>query len=95
MERANDCSVAAPPASELSGNPPELAMLTTPTWLNLSLDAALGCRANVFEIHHRSIGAAGSSKKGGLEKVIFIHAQAVPAISRYVMSLVSKMNYVW
>jgi len=79
MERANECSVAGLHSSEQTVNPPEQAALTAPTWLNLSLDAALGCRANVFEIHTRQVG---TTKKGGVEKLIYIHAQAVPAISR-------------
>lgn len=52
----------------------------TPSWLNLSLDAALGCRASVFEIQ-KSVPLPG--KKAGLDtRMISIHTQAVPSISK-------------
>ena len=54
----------------------------TPAWLNISLDAALGCRANVFLLQKSSSGTGG--KKSAVEhRQIFIHPQAVPTICRY------------
>lgn len=49
------------------------------SWLNVSLDAALGCRANVFQIQK----SLTTGKKGGSEsRNIAIHSQAVPPICR-------------
>lgn len=54
----------------------------TPAWLNISLDAALGCRANVFLLHKTTTGSGG--KKSVIEhRQIYIHPQAVPTICRY------------
>lgn len=55
--------------------------LLTPSWLNINLDAALGCRASVFEIRRTAI--ATGRKSGAETRVIHIHNQAVPSISRY------------
>jgi len=51
----------------------------SPSWLNITLDAALGCRANVFHITK----IAGPGKKSGNEhRHISIHPQAVTHICR-------------
>ena len=52
-------------------------------WLSISLEAALGCRANVFQIHRTSGGKkhAGSSAAAGGN--ISIHPQAAPVVCRH------------
>ena len=61
----------------------------TLSWLSISLDAALGCRANVFQIHHRgSANPGGSGKKhsaGAANSYVAVHAQAAPVICRHVL----------
>lgn len=53
----------------------------TPAWLNISLDAALGCRANVFLLQ-KSASTTGGKKSAIEHRQIFIHPQAVPTICR-------------
>ena len=61
------------------------------SWLSISLDAALGCRANVFQIHHRGSGntnPVSSGKKhstGAANSYVAVHAQAAPVICRHVL----------
>lgn len=53
----------------------------TPSWLSMSMDAALGCRTHVFQIHRvagRKHSTSGSSN-------LFIHPQASPIICRHVL----------
>ena len=62
-----------------------------PTWLSISLDAALGCRANVFKICRNTaspITGSGSNKKHGSSVVaasVHIHPQASPLVCRHVL----------
>ena len=51
---------------------------TVPSWLAISMDAALGCRANVFQIHK-------SSKKSGMSGQVSVHAQVAPLICLHVL----------
>ncbi|CAG2109884.1 unnamed protein product, partial [Medioppia subpectinata] len=55
------------------------------SWLSISLDAALGCRTNVFQVHRSTTGA----KKSGICSVnvntITIHPQASPLVCRHVL----------
>lgn len=63
----------------------------TPAWLNISLDAALGCRANVFLLQ-KSASASGGGKKSAIEhRQIFIHPQAVPTICRHTLDVLSNL----
>ncbi|XP_053377275.1 E3 ubiquitin-protein ligase HUWE1-like isoform X3 [Mercenaria mercenaria] len=50
-------------------------------WLSISLEAALGCRANVFQIH-RALGKKHSSSGNTL---VTIHPQAAPIVCRHVL----------
>lgn len=50
----------------------------TQSWLNISIDAALGCRANVFHIVRH---AGKKSERQG--NIIAIHPQAAPTVCRY------------
>lgn len=59
-----------------------------PSWLNISLDAALGCRANVFHILKPS---AGGVKKQGTSSSITIHSQAAPIICRHTLDVLISL----
>jgi E3 ubiquitin-protein ligase HUWE1 len=52
---------------------------TQPSWLNISLDAALGCRASVFTIVKQP-GKRGRSQDAAS---VMIHPQAAPIVFRY------------
>eukprot|EP00058_Branchiostoma_floridae_P017429 XP_002602917.1 hypothetical protein BRAFLDRAFT_128503 [Branchiostoma floridae] len=62
-----------------------------PSWLSISLDAALGCRANVFQIQ----------KTGGKKHVerhsgaVHIHPQASPIVCRHVMDTLISLAKVF
>ena len=60
-----------------------------PSWLNVSLDAALGCRANVFHIQKPS--AVGGVKKQGATSTITIHSQAAPIICRHTLDVLISL----
>lgn len=51
------------------------------TWLSISLEAALGCRANVFQIHR----ALGKKHATGSNTIVTIHPQAAPIVCRHVL----------
>ena len=53
----------------------------TPTWLAMSIDAALGCRTHVFQLH-RQTGRKHNSTSGA---ALTIHPQASPIICRHVL----------
>jgi len=55
---------------------------SSPTWLSVSLDAALGCRANVFQIH-RTTG--GKKHAAAANSAVSIHPQASPIVCRHVL----------
>lgn len=54
---------------------------TQPSWLSISLDAALGCRANIFQIQRGS----GKKHSSAAHTVVSIHPQAAPIICRHVL----------
>lgn len=62
------------------------AALSQSTWLSFGMDAALGCRANVFQVQHGS-----TSKKTGLASnqagsaSVTIHPQAVQLVCQHVI----------
>ena len=75
-------TTSAPSFSEVKSS----SMNQQPSWLSVSLDAALGCRANVFQIHRtgkRQHGSGGSSGASGAQ--VSIHPQASPVICRHVL----------
>lgn len=51
------------------------------SWLSISLEAALGCRANVFQIHR----ALGKKHSSGGHTLVTIHPQAAPIVCRHVL----------
>ena len=56
------------------------------SWLNISIDAALGCRANVFHILRH--GGKKSDRQG---HNIAIHPQAAPAVCRHTLELLISL----
>ncbi|KAH3893129.1 hypothetical protein DPMN_017273 [Dreissena polymorpha] len=51
------------------------------SWLSISLEAALGCRANVFQIQK----APGKKHSSNSNAVVTIHPQAAPIVCRHVL----------
>ncbi|XP_020278772.1 E3 ubiquitin-protein ligase HUWE1 isoform X2 [Pseudomyrmex gracilis] len=58
----------------------------TQSWLNISIDAALGCRANVFHIIRH---AGKKSERQG--NIIAIHPQAAPTVCRHTLDLLISL----
>ncbi|XP_015191132.1 PREDICTED: E3 ubiquitin-protein ligase HUWE1 isoform X3 [Polistes dominula] len=58
----------------------------TQSWLNISMDAALGCRANVFHIIRH--GGKKSERQGS---IIAIHPQAAPTVCRHTLELLISL----
>ncbi|CAK9823562.1 E3 ubiquitin-protein ligase HUWE1, partial [Anthophora retusa] len=56
------------------------------SWLNISIDAALGCRANVFHIVRH--GGKKSERQGSS---IAIHPQAAPTVCRHTLELLISL----
>ncbi|XP_011685289.1 PREDICTED: E3 ubiquitin-protein ligase HUWE1 isoform X5 [Wasmannia auropunctata] len=56
------------------------------SWLNISIDAALGCRANVFHIIRH---AGKKSERQG--NIIAIHPQAAPTVCRHTLELLISL----
>ncbi|XP_015599094.1 E3 ubiquitin-protein ligase HUWE1 isoform X3 [Cephus cinctus] len=56
------------------------------SWLNISIDAALGCRANVFHVVRH--GGKKSERQGN---VIAIHPQAAPTVCRHTLELLISL----
>lgn len=56
------------------------------SWLNISIDAALGCRANVFHVVRHS--GKKSDRQGN---VIAIHPQAAPTVCRHTLELLISL----
>ncbi|CAL1528834.1 unnamed protein product [Lymnaea stagnalis] len=50
-------------------------------WLSISLEAALGCRANVFQIHRTS----GKKLSSSAPAQVSIHPQAAPVVCRHAL----------
>ena len=87
MEKCNECrsteNLVLPKPRRMSTRSqphPETAVRNTqPSWLNISLDAALGCRASVFSIVKQP-GKRGKSQDAAS---VTIHPQAAPIVFRY------------
>ncbi|GFO42891.1 E3 ubiquitin-protein ligase huwe1-like [Plakobranchus ocellatus] len=62
-------------------------------WLSISLEAALGCRANVFQIYRASGGKRHASSSASATGSINIHPQAAPVVCRHAFdTLISLAN---
>lgn len=64
-----------------------------PTWLNLSMDAALGCRANVFQVQLKRYGKR--SLDNYVAHSVSIHPQAAPIVFRNAMDLLYTLTKVF
>ena len=73
------CGEASPQVR--SGGEGSSGRSTQPSWLSISLDAALGCRANVFQIQR----GGGKKHTSAVHTVVSIHPQAAPIICRHVL----------
>lgn len=51
------------------------------SWLNVSVDAALGCRANIFHIQRPPSGKRGY-ERNSTSTAIAVHRQAAPIVCR-------------
>ena len=97
MEKCNDCrsteSLILPKPRRMSTRSqphPETAVRNTqPSWLNISLDAALGCRASVFSI----VKQPGKRGKNQDAASVTIHPQAAPIVFRYAFIFPPKSRF--
>ena len=71
------------------------------SWLSISLDAALGCRANVFQVQ-RGLGSGGGKKSScvnvagsGTAGGVNIHPQAAPVVCRHVLDTLISLAKVF
>ncbi|XP_076049070.1 HECT, UBA and WWE domain containing E3 ubiquitin protein ligase 1 isoform X2 [Oratosquilla oratoria] len=55
-----------------------------PSWLSMSMDAALGCRANIFQIQ-RSHYSGKRTSVNALSNTVHIHPQASPLVCRHAL----------
>uniref|UniRef100_A0A6Q2YT88 HECT-type E3 ubiquitin transferase n=1 Tax=Esox lucius TaxID=8010 RepID=A0A6Q2YT88_ESOLU len=97
-------------ASSLSGPPPSSSSLellnrvesrssSQLSWLSVSMDAALGCRTNIFQIQRASGrkhgGTAGLACAGGGGSTVHIHPQAAPVVCRHVLDTLIQLAKVF
>ncbi|XP_069785223.1 E3 ubiquitin-protein ligase HUWE1 isoform X3 [Narcine bancroftii] len=64
------------------------------SWLSVSMDAALGCRTNIFQIQ-RSAGRKHSEKHAGCGSTVHIHPQAAPVVCRHVLDTLIQLAKVF
>ena len=64
----------------------------TPNWLSMSLDAALGCRASVFQLQpaSRAVGVGATSKRPNT--AVTVHPQATPVVCRHVLDALISLS---
>ena len=55
------------------------------SWLSISLEAALGCRANVFQVQRATGGKKSAPTAGPQGSSVNIHPQAAPVVCRHVL----------
>ncbi|XP_064415282.1 E3 ubiquitin-protein ligase HUWE1 isoform X2 [Latimeria chalumnae] len=64
------------------------------SWLSVSMDAALGCRTNIFQIQ-RSGGRKHTEKHLGCGSTVHIHPQAAPVVCRHVLDTLIQLAKVF
>ncbi|XP_036596594.1 E3 ubiquitin-protein ligase HUWE1-like, partial [Trichosurus vulpecula] len=64
------------------------------SWLSVSMDAALGCRTNIFQIQ-RSGGRKHMEKHAGCGSAVHIHPQAAPVVCRHVLDTLIQLAKVF
>lgn len=60
------------------------------SWLSVSMDAALGCRTNIFQIQ-RSGGRKHTEKHASSGSTVHIHPQAAPVVCRHVLDTLIQL----
>lgn len=60
------------------------------SWLSVSMDAALGCRTNIFQIQ-RSGGRKHTEKHTSSGSTVHIHPQAAPVVCRHVLDTLIQL----
>merc|ERR1719481_1781266 len=60
------------------------------TWLNISMDAALGFRANVFQIQRTNVQGGKKSSSSG-NSTITVHPQAAPVVCRHTLEVLISL----
>ena len=60
------------------------------SWLNISMDAALGFRANVFQVSRAGQQAGKKSTSGGTAS-ISVHPQAAPVVCRHTLDVLISL----
>ncbi|XP_056665015.1 E3 ubiquitin-protein ligase HUWE1 isoform X25 [Monodelphis domestica] len=64
------------------------------SWLSVSMDAALGCRTNIFQIQ-RAVGRKHTEKHAGCGSTVHIHPQAAPVVCRHVLDTLIQLAKVF
>ncbi|XP_036082921.1 E3 ubiquitin-protein ligase HUWE1 isoform X15 [Rousettus aegyptiacus] len=64
------------------------------SWLSVSMDAALGCRTNIFQIQ-RSGGRKHTEKHASSGSTVHIHPQAAPVVCRHVLDTLIQLAKVF
>ncbi|XP_037677061.1 E3 ubiquitin-protein ligase HUWE1-like isoform X1 [Choloepus didactylus] len=64
------------------------------SWLSVSMDAALGCRTNIFQIQ-RSGGRKHTEKHASSGSTVHIHPQAAPVVCRHVLDTLIQVAKVF
>ncbi|XP_072285907.1 E3 ubiquitin-protein ligase HUWE1 isoform X4 [Pyxicephalus adspersus] len=64
------------------------------SWLSVSMDAALGCRTNIFQIQ-RSLGRKHTEKHAACGSTVHIHPQAAPVVCRHVLDTLIQLAKVF
>ncbi|XP_013917131.1 PREDICTED: E3 ubiquitin-protein ligase HUWE1-like [Thamnophis sirtalis] len=60
------------------------------SWLSVSMDAALGCRTNIFQIQ-RAGGRKHTEKHAAAGSTVHIHPQAAPVVCRHVLDTLIQL----
>uniref|UniRef100_A0A8C9VIV4 E3 ubiquitin-protein ligase HUWE1 n=1 Tax=Scleropages formosus TaxID=113540 RepID=A0A8C9VIV4_SCLFO len=90
-------SSSTPPSSSASLellNRVEARSSSQLSWLSVSMDAALGCRTNIFQIQ-RATGSGGGVTCGGGGSTVHIHPQAAPVVCRHVLDTLIQLAKVF
>lgn len=79
LGRADFAPTASTPAWRGESRSP-----TAPSWLSMSMDAALGCRASIFQIQ-RTAQTGKRTSAAALTTSVNIHPQAAPLVCRHAL----------
>ncbi|XP_059469591.1 E3 ubiquitin-protein ligase HUWE1 isoform X4 [Neocloeon triangulifer] len=85
LEMCNDCYEASLADSSLFAKPRQSSISKTPAWLNITMDAALGSRTNVFNIQRPSLGKRSANGERSPNCSISIHPQAASSVANRVL----------